>query len=110
MIIGINSDHDQEIPKQLLEDGTVTWRSFQNNGPETSISDTWGVRAWPTVHVLDATGKIRFKNVRGKKIDDAVRTLLEEMGEVWPEFEHEEEDDAKDKDKRDNEDDSAGHP
>lgn len=90
-IIGVNSDRDIEIPQKLIEEGTVTWRSFQNEGPEVPISETWGVRGWPTIYVLDAEGKIRYKNVRGDGLDKAVKTLMEEMGEEWPEFDHEEE-------------------
>jgi len=90
-IIGVNSDSSPEIPRKLVEDGTVTWRSFQNDGPEVSISETWMVTGWPTIYVLDSEGRIRFKNVRGDELDAAIRTLMEEMNEEWPEFVHEEE-------------------
>lgn len=90
-IIGVNSDSSPEIPRKLVSEGTVTWRSFQNDGPEVSISETWGVTGWPTIYVLDGDGRIRFKDVRGDELDAAIRTLMEEMNEEWPEFVHEEE-------------------
>ena len=39
----------------------------------------WNVRGWPTIYVLDHNGVIRFKNVRGPKMDEAVDKLLAEM-------------------------------
>ena len=37
------------------------------------------MQSWPTIYVLDGTGKIRFKNVRGEAMDKAVDELLKEM-------------------------------
>lgn len=66
-IIGVNSDSSPDIPRKLVSEGTVTWRSFQNDGPEVPISETWGVTGWPTIYVLDGDGRIRFKDVRGDR-------------------------------------------
>ena len=80
-LIGVNSDRDLEALKPRLKEESITWRSFWN-GPEGTrgpISKTWNVRSWPTIYVLDHEGVIRFKNVRGKAMDDAVETLLAEM-------------------------------
>ena len=90
-IIGVNSDDTIETPQKLVSEGTVTWRSFQNEGPEIPISESWGVTGWPTIYVLDGGGRIRYKNVRGPALDAALQSLLEEMGEEWPEFVHDEE-------------------
>jgi hypothetical protein len=37
------------------------------------------VRGWPTVYVLDGRGVIRYRQVFGKQLDDAVQALLREM-------------------------------
>ena len=37
------------------------------------------MRGWPTIYVLDAKGVIRYKNVRGEAMDQAVDTLLAEL-------------------------------
>ncbi|HEY1860277.1 MAG TPA: hypothetical protein VGG61_07980, partial [Gemmataceae bacterium] len=61
----------------------ITWRSFWN-GPEGTngpISKKWNVHGWPTIYVLDQKGVIRYKNVRGEKMDEAVDKLLKEQGE-----------------------------
>tara|TARA_R110002111_G_scaffold214847_5_gene277696 strand:+ start:755 stop:1087 length:333 start_codon:yes stop_codon:yes gene_type:complete len=81
-LIGVNSDKDLEACKEKNKAKGITWRSFwdgrdgQQWGP---IGKAWHVRSWPTIYVLDAKGVIRFKNVRGEKMDAAVDKLLAEM-------------------------------
>ena len=80
-LIGINSDRDKTKLAKRLEEENITWRSFWN-GPEGTggpFSSLWNVRGWPTIYVLDHEGVIRYKNVRGERMDDAVDTLLAEM-------------------------------
>ena len=80
-LIGVNSDRDKAKLKPRLEAENITWRSFWNGPQGTSgpISKAWNVRSWPTIYVLDHKGVIRYKNVRGEKMDEAVETLLAEM-------------------------------
>ncbi len=81
-IIGVNSDRDLETIREVVKEKNITWRSFWN-GPQGTggpISTEWGVTGWPTIYVLDAEGKIRYKNVRGAEMDAAIATLLSEMG------------------------------
>jgi len=80
-LIGVNSDKDLEKLKPVLEEEQITWRSFWN-GPEGTrgpISKRWNVNAWPTIYVLDAQGRVRYANVRGEAMNEAVDTLLAEM-------------------------------
>ena len=79
-LLGVNSDEDLEALKPRLEEENITWRSFWNGGSTSGpISTAWNVRGWPTIYVLDEKGVIRYKNVRGEKMDHAVDTLLAEM-------------------------------
>ncbi len=79
-IIGVNSDTDREALKQTLKDEQITWRSFWNGGSTNGpISTTWNVHGWPTIYVLDAEGKIRYRGVKGEKLDQAIDTLLAEL-------------------------------
>lgn len=80
-LIGINSDRDLDKIREIVKEKNLTWRSFWN-GPEGTggpISRAWNVSGWPTIYVLDAEGKIRYKNVRGDAMDRAIETLLAEM-------------------------------
>jgi hypothetical protein len=83
-LLGINSDDNLEALKKVLEKEEITWRSWWNglqgtNGP---ISKKWNVRGWPTIYVLDHKGVIRYKNVRGEKMEEAVEKLLKERADA----------------------------
>ena len=81
-LIGVNSDRDLEKLREVVKEKNITWRSFWN-GPQGTggpISTEWGVSGWPTIYVLDAEGRIRYKNVRGAEMDKAITTLLSQMG------------------------------
>jgi len=79
-LLGINSDRDREALKKVMKKQGITWRSFWNGGStQGPISSAWNVRGWPTIYVLDHNGVIRYKNVRGEKMDVAVDALLAEI-------------------------------
>jgi hypothetical protein len=79
-LIGVNSDRDLEALQDVLVEEEITWRSFWNGGGTRGpISSRWNVKSWPTIYVLDHEGRIRFKNVRGEAMDEAVDTLLAEL-------------------------------
>ena len=78
VLLGINSDDKATYVKQRAEMG-VTWPSINDASVSPSISTSWGVESWPTIYVLDHEGVIRFKGVRGEKMDAAVAQLLAEM-------------------------------
>jgi len=78
-ILGVNSDTDREALKKTVLAEKITWRSFWNGGSTSGpISTRWNVSSWPTIYVIDADGRLRFKNVRGDKLDAAVDELLKE--------------------------------
>ncbi|MEL7498889.1 MAG: TlpA disulfide reductase family protein [Planctomycetota bacterium] len=97
-LIGVNSDKDLDKIKEIVQEKNITWRSFWNGPEGTSgpISTKWNVTGWPTIYVLDAEGKIRFKNVRGDSMDRALEELLAEMGVEVDLSDHAEEDDDSD--------------
>jgi hypothetical protein len=79
-LIGINSDQNREALKPILEKEGITWRSFWNGGSTGGpISTAWKVQGWPTIYVLDGTGTIRAREVRGEAMDRAVDMLLAEL-------------------------------
>ena len=79
-LIGINSDPKEHIQKRMVEE-KITWPFFWDGGStDGPIANAWNVKSWPTIYVLDSKGVIRFKNVRGKQLDEAVDSLLKEMG------------------------------
>jgi hypothetical protein len=79
-LLGINSDPDRHTLKAAMEKENITWRSWWDGGSTSGpLATQWNVSGWRTIYVLDAEGVIRYKNVRGEKMDEAVDTLLAEL-------------------------------
>ena len=84
-ILGINSDPKERL-RTAMDENELTWRSFWDGGNTRGpIATKWNVTGWPTIYVLDAKGVIRYKGVRGEKMDEAVDALLEEIKGAAPE-------------------------
>jgi hypothetical protein len=81
-LLGINSDKDLDQLHARMVEERITWPSWWDGGGTGGpIASTFGVRAWPTIYVLDAKGVIRFKGVRGEEMDRAVNSLLDERAQ-----------------------------
>lgn len=79
-LIGVNSDPSLESYQEQAKAQQVTWRSFWS-GPEGTagpIPSRWGIRGWPSIFVIDHKGVIRFKNVRGEALEEAIHALIAE--------------------------------
>lgn len=78
-LIGINTDSDKEVYRKKAEEKGVTWRSSWQGSTKGPIPELWNVTSFPTIYVLDHQGVVRYKGVRGEKMDQAVDALLAEM-------------------------------
>lgn len=79
-LLGVNSDEDREQAKEVMEREGITWRSWWDGGSQSGpIATQWNVDGWPTIYVLDSEGVIRYTDIRGEQLDEAVDTLLKEM-------------------------------
>jgi hypothetical protein len=85
ILIGVNSDQDRSLVQTLEDEGKITWLSFANNLEDSTISDAWEVSGWPSIFLIDGDGVIRFKNVRGSKLNEALAKLLDEVQYDFPE-------------------------
>ena len=79
VVVSVNDDEDEETLRQSIKSGEVTWRCWWDgkNGP---LSQRWGIWYDPTVFVIDARGKIRYEDIVGSELEEAVETLLNELG------------------------------
>lgn len=59
-IVGINSDPEREVARQVSVKEPMPWRSFWD-GEQGPVFTRWNVRGWPTLYLLDADGVIRYK-------------------------------------------------
>ena len=69
---------------KILKEQGISWRQAAQESTEGPIPTRWNVRGWPTIYVLDASGKIRFKDLRDQQLEDAVVGLLDEQEKAAP--------------------------
>ena len=81
-LIGVNSDEDIEVARKSVEDLNINWRSFWNGEKGTlgPIATKWDIYSWPTTYLIDSKGIIRYKNLRGEELDEAIEKLMSEAG------------------------------
>ena len=81
-LIGVNSDKEIEVARKAVEELNINWRSFWNceKGTFGPIATKWNIASWPTTYLIDAKGVIRYKNLRGEKLDKAIEKLMAEAG------------------------------
>jgi hypothetical protein len=77
-LIGVDFDETAEKCRKAEEEKKITWRSWFNGRHNGPIAKQYHITGLPTIYVLDGNGVIRYKNVEGKEMDDAVETLLKE--------------------------------
>ncbi|HIA27207.1 MAG TPA: TlpA family protein disulfide reductase [Planctomycetes bacterium] len=78
-IVGINSDSTAEIGRKATEKNQLTWRNFYDGGTDGPISTKWNVNGWPTLYLIDSNGVIRFRDLRGDPLEQAIDKLVEEI-------------------------------
>ena len=86
-IVGVNSDADSDLIREIAKTKNLTWQSF-GDGHEGLIAQDWCITAWPKTYLLDADGVIRYKQIYGEELDRAIEKLLEEVGHTVQLVEH----------------------
>ncbi len=76
-LLGVCIDNDLTKGKAEAEKSQITWPSFWD-GRDGPISKNWNVQSWPNVWLLDRQGVIRYRDLRGRELRDAVEKLLGE--------------------------------
>lgn len=80
MLLGINSDPDRHALKQTLVDENITWRSWWDQSIDGPIHTQWQIELRPAIHLIDAKGVIRYKEIDISEVDQAIEQLLAEPG------------------------------
>lgn len=79
VILGVNSDTDRERIKEASAHAGITWRSWWAGGIDGAIPQLYRVQRWPTLYLLDSRGTIRFSQVHGPALDEAIEMLVREV-------------------------------
>jgi peroxiredoxin len=83
-MLSVNTDETVETLRKSIESGDVTWRCWWESGTSGPITTEWGISGFPSIFVLDPSGVIRFKDLRGEDLKRAVMQLLDEPGRPNP--------------------------
>jgi len=78
-LIGINSDGGQAALQKIMKEQGITWRNAVDGNTGGPIATRWNVEGWPTIYILDAKGIIRNRDLRDKRMEEAIEKLLDEM-------------------------------
>ena len=84
VVLGVCGDQDREQGRATARRLGMVWPSFWDGptGPDGPIARAWHVTGWPSIQVLDAEGRIRFRfhdrEAAEAGLEAAVRTLLAE--------------------------------
>lgn len=80
VLLGINNDSDREEVRAVMERERLDWHAWWDPGdPFGPIATKWNIRSWPTIFVLDHQGVIRYRDVTGERLEEAVDGLLREQ-------------------------------
>jgi thiol-disulfide isomerase/thioredoxin len=77
-LISVSFDAKKETLEKFLKREKMPWTHWWN-GRKGGIGDHLPVEAYPRIFVLDGKGVLRFKGVRGERMDRAADLLLKEM-------------------------------
>jgi len=80
-ILGINTDNDADDYRKQCEEMGVTWTNIFNGSTDGGVPEAYGVQGYPTSYLLDTEGRIRYKDLRGKRLLKKVAELMAEMEE-----------------------------
>lgn len=78
-IIGVSLDRDRKALEQYIRSNHMTWpQHFDGGGWNNAIAAKYKVRSIPMTYLIDRHGKIRYRSIRGKALENAVKKLLQE--------------------------------
>jgi thiol-disulfide isomerase/thioredoxin len=77
-MVSISFDEQKKTLTDFLAKEKMPWNHWWN-GNEGKLIDTLCIQHYPTIFVLDPSGVIRYKELRGEELETAVNTLLEEL-------------------------------
>jgi len=77
-LLSVNTDSDKGTLRDSIKAGEITWPCWWEGGDDRPNCARFRVEAFPTVYVLDASGVIRARGVRGEALDRAVERWIQE--------------------------------
>jgi thiol-disulfide isomerase/thioredoxin len=79
VLLGVNAWDTHDTAAATIAKEQMTWPSWFDNGMNGPICRLWDIHALPAIFVLDVKGVVRYEDVRGGDLDQAVYSLLEQV-------------------------------
>ncbi len=76
-LLGVNNDGEIDRVKTAVKENDLNWRSWWD-GDDGPIVKDFGISSFPTIFLVDHTGVIRYKNLRGASLEHAIQMLVAE--------------------------------
>jgi thiol-disulfide isomerase/thioredoxin len=79
VLLGVNCGDSKERLQATIKREKMNWRWWWDGGTlgQGAIQKLWNINAFPSFHIIDSKGILRFKDLHdSKQIDEALKTLL----------------------------------
>ena len=77
-ILGVSLDQSEASFRGYIERQGITWpQIFDGKGWRSPVGQQYGINSIPATFLLDRDGTIRHRDLRGEKLREAVRELIE---------------------------------
>ena len=76
-LISISADAEKKTLTDFIDKTPMPWNHWWN-GSKGKLLETLNIKFFPTIYVVDAKGVIRYKNIRGEELEEAVNKLIAE--------------------------------
>lgn len=78
-IVGISLDQSRDRLDQYVKTNAIAWpQYFDGKWWNNDVAVRYGIKSIPATILVDRSGKIRYKSLRGKQLENAVQQLLTE--------------------------------
>jgi peroxiredoxin len=78
-ILGVSLDDSSEKFRGYVDEQSISWpQIFDGKGWNSEVGRLYAVNSIPATFLLDRTGRIRYRDLRGEDLDEAVKTLIAE--------------------------------
>lgn len=75
VLLGVDVGDELDVVKSFVKEKEVNWRHFFD-GQKAPIAAAWGIRAYPTMHLIDHEGKIAVANIGKGSLADAIERFV----------------------------------
>lgn len=83
VFVSVSADAKKETVTAFIKTKPMPWTHWWN-GASGGIVEDWNVEYFPTIYIIDHKGIIRYKDLRGDKMDEAVEKLVKEAEDDKP--------------------------